>query len=112
MKDRSSRSALTTYGIALAVVFAIIGLLWLQKAPETKEPQVEQVQEPTPTPQPEPIQPVQGGTVGAPVLGTVDTVTPAPDRGNPYGPLGPFGPGGPGGPAGPSGPSGSMTPPE
>lgn len=112
MKERSTRAALTKYGIALAVVFAIVGLLWWQKMPETEtatEPVQEQITQQTT--QPEPIQSPQGGTVGAPVLGTVDTLTPAP-HGDPYGPLGPFGPGGPGGPAGPSGPSGNVTPPE
>lgn len=114
MSDRSARSSLTIYGIALVVVFAIVGLLWLQKTPETqKVTDIEEIQQPEPTPQPEPIQPPQGGTVGQPVLGSVDTVTPVPHA-DPYGPLGPFGPGGPGGPAGPAGPSGPSgnTPPE
>jgi|AGTN01.2.fsa_nt_gi hypothetical protein len=47
MKERSSRSALTAYGIALAVVFAIIGLLWLQKMPGDKTAtNVDQIQGP------------------------------------------------------------------
>ena len=111
MKERSSRFALTTYGIALAVVSAIIGLVWFQKKPEVESVQnQEQVKQGIKDMRVPETPPVQGGTVDAPVLGTVTTATPA----DPYGPLGPFGPGGPGGPAGPAGPSGTSgnTPPE
>lgn len=108
MKERSSRSALTIYGIALAVVSAIVGLLWWQKMPSTRQvTEIEYIQPPVEAQPPEPA--VQGGTTGSPVVGTVTTVTPA----NSFGPLGPFGPGGPGGPAGPigpAGPSGNMPP--
>lgn len=107
MKERSARSALTTYGIALAVVFAIIGLLWWQKKPDETATNVQQIQEPAPEPVAE-QPPSVGGTTGTPAVGSVTTIgAPMPTpRGDPYGPAGPFGPGGPGGPLGPIGPSG------